>query len=515
MNNWVFRRPWDYRPPPVFPFSLGTLNQTVSPDGIASGEAFGTLQANLTIFPSAFGSDEAFGTLQVNLTIFPTALASGEAFGTPQVNLTIFPAGLASSEAFGTASVSLVIYPTGLGSSEAFGTLQANLTIYPAGLATGEAFGTAVVGGVSHGPGDIASGEAFGTPQVNLKIYPQGIWTSEAFGTVTIGQPQTVSPTGIATGEAFGVVDVTGGITTVTPTPIPSAEAFGTPTAAHVQTASIDSGEAFGNLTISITVPVASIGSEEAFGTPTVRSCICPVGIASAEAFGTCTVTAFGFVAAGDQTVFPAGIPSAGGVGTPTVREPFPTSNRRPSFISYPPDWRRPVTVSAGWDTLLVRNREGGEQRQRLRKLARYSIGYTSSALNLLEFARRRYKAITDTGLPVVVPLWTEWIPLLEVADATHLTVDGFPTTRFKVGSWVYVNDGTLAVFKRVTHIDVATFTFGSAPNDTDPIGFDLGTIGGVARVYPCVLGMLKGGAFRFSSTHPESQDQLVEVEEL
>jgi len=624
VNSWTFRRPPDPPPQsPPFPFTSSTANQTVTPDGIASGETFGTLvvqpgavtvtpdaiasgetfgafQVNLTIFPTAissgetfgalaavpgpvtvtptaiasgeaFGtlqanlnaspdgiaSGEAFGTLQANLNATPTAIASGETFGTTQVNLNVPIAGIASGEAFGTLAalfsstpdaiasgeafgtlqVNLNAAPTGIASGEAFGVLHADLVIYPAALSSGETFGalSAVPGPVTVTPTAIASGEAFGSPtaggadgitidsgeafgtlQVNQTIHPQGIWTQEVFGTVQVGQPQTASPTGIVSAGAFGTLEVTGGITTVTPDGIASGEALGPPTGAHAQPAGIDSGEAFGLLQVNLSVPIAGLGSEEAFGNLTATCPARPVGISSGEAFGTMVATAFGFVGAGDITVVMAGFGIAphSACGTPEAREPWPTSARRPSFIAYDPDWGRPVTVTGGWQTLIVQNREAGEQRQRIRSAARYRIAYERRALTPLEFVQARAKAIRDTGLPVVVPLWTEYLPLL-VVSANSVQVDGPPSARFKAGSWIYVRNGSTACFRRVLSITASVFALGTAADDADPAGFNVATLPVGSRVYPCVLGMFPDGLFRFVSSHPESQDQTVEVEEL
>jgi Na+-transporting NADH:ubiquinone oxidoreductase subunit NqrD len=97
---------------------------------------------------SGIGSSESFGSAQLDLTIFPDGLVSGEAFGTTTVEAGdqfISPTGMSTSEAFGTSAITLYLDPTGIGSSESFGAAQLDLTIFPDGLVSGEAFGTVVV----------------------------------------------------------------------------------------------------------------------------------------------------------------------------------------------------------------------------------------------------------------------------------------------------------------------------------------------------------------------------------
>jgi len=237
-------------PTPVFDFNLGGL--TISPTGIASGEALGTP----TITPGA-------------VTISPTGIASGEAFGTPTITpgaVTIAPTGIASGEAFGTPTITpgpVTVAPTGIASGEAFGTptiTPGAVTISPTGIASAEAFGTPVVADESAqvvGPTGIASGEAFGTPTLTpgpVTISPAGIASAEAFGTpVVAAGPVTVAPTGIASGEVFGTPVITTGQVTISPTGIASAEAFGTPTITDasqgqiIAPTGIPSGERFGH----------------------------------------------------------------------------------------------------------------------------------------------------------------------------------------------------------------------------------------------------------------------------
>lgn len=291
---------------------LAATGLTVSPAGIASGEAFGTavMSGALTVSPTGIGSAEAFGTASATfvLTVSPTGIASAEQFGTSTEGsiLTVQPTGITSAEAFGTAAASgaLTAQPAGIASAETFGTAVVSLllTASPVGIASAQAFGTAVVsvGSLTAAPTGIASSEAFGTPVATmgaLTVSPAGIMSAEAFGSAAVNTTGTSAPTGIPSAEAFGTATVST-ILTASPTGIASAQAFGVPAATAVLAVTavgIASSEAFG-VTAAVLLLVASptgIASAGAVGTPAAALSLMAslAGIASGEAFGTVLVT--------------------------------------------------------------------------------------------------------------------------------------------------------------------------------------------------------------------------------
>lgn len=139
--------------------TAGGGDQSTSPTGIASAEAFGSP----TLAPG-------------NVNVGPTGIASGETFGAPTIAagpVSFSVVGIASAEAFGTPSVtgSQFVNPTGIPSAEAFGTP------------------TLVPGNLNLGVTGIPSVEAFGTPVVahnNQVIVLSGIPSQEVFGVPTI-----------------------------------------------------------------------------------------------------------------------------------------------------------------------------------------------------------------------------------------------------------------------------------------------------------------------------------------
>jgi hypothetical protein len=129
----------------------GATEQTVSPGGIASGEAFGTARLSFTVRPSGIASEEAFGGLVISTPepqfITAEGIASGEAFGTLTTRLYIGASGIASGEAFGSPRLAALIGPSGIPSGEAFGTTNVAIEqfISPTGVTSGAAFGVAAL----------------------------------------------------------------------------------------------------------------------------------------------------------------------------------------------------------------------------------------------------------------------------------------------------------------------------------------------------------------------------------
>jgi len=267
-----------------------TAAQTISPGGIATGEAFGTAKLNLSVSPSAAASAEAFGTTKVNPTVHPSAIASAEAHGTAVLTQSagsqpITPSAIASAEAFGTAQLNLTIFPAAKTSDETFGTSSVNQQIAPTAIASEEAVGAPSIGlGIS--ASGIASQEAVGSPSLNLEIAASGIASTETFGTSKINLK--ISPASIASSEAFGTSTVSSGGIVITG--IPSEEAFGTPSLnLKIAPAGASSSEAFGTLKANLKIRPSGISSEEAFGTlalPTEGLTVSASGIESAEEFG-------------------------------------------------------------------------------------------------------------------------------------------------------------------------------------------------------------------------------------
>jgi hypothetical protein len=138
-------------------------------------------------------------------------------------------------------------------------------------------------------------------------LLPTGIASTEAFGTVTLRV--TLLPTGISSLEAFGTSTLK---STLLPSGISSLEAFGTST---LKITLLPSGiaalEAFGTSTLKSTLLPSGISSLEAFGTSALQSTLLPSGIATLEAFGTNALR---------YALLPSGIPSTEAFGTSTLR---------------------------------------------------------------------------------------------------------------------------------------------------------------------------------------------------
>jgi hypothetical protein len=185
----------------------GALAQTLSPDGIASAEAFGTLKANFTLAPSGIATAEAMGDSVLLYTQFllPDGIASAEAIGTHNLMYlqTLLPDAIASLEALGTPNLNYILFPTGIASDEAFGEPRLAFRLLMAAIESAEAFGNLKLG-LYLAPDGIVSEEAVGEPKLNFILAPVGIASEEAVGTLKINF--IISPTGIESAEAFGVL---------------------------------------------------------------------------------------------------------------------------------------------------------------------------------------------------------------------------------------------------------------------------------------------------------------------
>lgn len=121
-----------------------TYVDPITPTGITSGEAFGTLSAEQSLSAAgALASAEAFGTSAAQQSLAGAGVASGEAFGAPITSQTVSMAPVASGEAFGTLSAEQSIVATGLATGESMGAPVTEQTLLGVGLDSAESFGDA------------------------------------------------------------------------------------------------------------------------------------------------------------------------------------------------------------------------------------------------------------------------------------------------------------------------------------------------------------------------------------
>lgn len=230
--------------------------QTVSPAGIASASAFGSVTASpggVTAAVASIASSGAFGTVTTSagpVTASLASITSAQAFGTLTVTpgpVTVSLASIASVETFGTISAS--------------NTAGGTQTVTPASIASSEAFGvpSVVVGAVTVSATSITSGETFGSAVAvpgSVTVSPSSIMSAEAFGTLTVSAAVAVSLTSIVSAEAFGSAYAFA-TRTVTVTGIASAEAFGSLEVRNDQFVlllSIETAELFGQIEASRTI---------------------------------------------------------------------------------------------------------------------------------------------------------------------------------------------------------------------------------------------------------------------
>jgi len=145
-------------------FKLGpVLNLTVYPTAIASGEAFGTAQANTVLSATGVASVGDVGTVAVTAAVAASGIDAGTgAAGSVTLTASVTAEGVAGSGAAGDPSTTAYAPASGIGSAAAVGAATAFTSMGPAGI-------------------DAATGSV-GTPSLNLVMSPAGIAGSEQFG---------------------------------------------------------------------------------------------------------------------------------------------------------------------------------------------------------------------------------------------------------------------------------------------------------------------------------------------
>ena len=145
-------------------FKLGPdYARTAYPNGVASGEAFGTAAANAVVVATGVASTATVGDASTVAFAAVSGISGATATGTPGVTYLLAPEGIAGVSGLGTAATVAKVQPTeGLPSAVAFGTTTAFTSMGPSGFS--------------------ATGGGLGTPSVSLVMAPDGIASTEAFG---------------------------------------------------------------------------------------------------------------------------------------------------------------------------------------------------------------------------------------------------------------------------------------------------------------------------------------------
>lgn len=271
--------------------------QTLTPSGIASSQAFGTLsvlRGNVNLLPSGIASGQAFGTSVIykNKNLIPSGIASLQALGTAKINRKILGTGIVSAQAFGTCKVNRSISATGLNTKEGFGfltVLRGPKFISTSGIASLQTFGNPSVlrGNVNVSTSGITSGQAFGTAKLNRKIIGTGIVSSQAFGTSVLSTRITFAANSIEPTEAFGLPSIAIGTASLQPVGIVSAQSFGTAKLnRNILCSGIESAQSFGTSVLykNKNLYTSGIVSAQSFGTAKIVCKVLPSGIATQEA---------------------------------------------------------------------------------------------------------------------------------------------------------------------------------------------------------------------------------------
>lgn len=145
-------------------FKLGPdYARTAYPDGVASGAAAGTAQANAVVVAAGVASTATVGAASTAASAAVTGISGATAVGTPGVAYLPAPTGIAGASALGTGKTVAKAQPIeGLPSTAVLGTTTAFTSMNP--------------------PGFSATGGGLGTPSVSMVMSPDGIANTNLFG---------------------------------------------------------------------------------------------------------------------------------------------------------------------------------------------------------------------------------------------------------------------------------------------------------------------------------------------
>ena len=275
----------------VFPLNRITSSfpQTLTPGGVASGEALGTPVLSTTVSLTATGIADT-GGLGTPVTssvarVIPGGVASGEAVAAPALQgvARVQPGGVGTSEAAPSPNLtaSATVVPDGVASGETVPAPNISLGgfLVPTAIPSGETLGTPtiVTGPVTAILPGIASGQAFTSPVLrpNTTIVPPGVASAGAFTSPAVSTTVTVVPGGIASAGAVGT-PVTGAPTRLVMPGIAGEETVTDPevtTPAVLDVASLPDDSAVGEPTITvsaITLTVDGVASAAATAAPRI-----------------------------------------------------------------------------------------------------------------------------------------------------------------------------------------------------------------------------------------------------
>jgi len=184
------------------------------------------------------------------------------------------------------------------------------------------------------------------------------------------------------------------------------------------------------------------------------------------------------------------------------------TLNRGPKFITDQPDWSKGVELEPQWMTDINRAHNSTEQRVRRRRVPRYRIKYTISALSTAEFSVRRSLSMREVQSPVVLPMWPLRFNPVNVSSPVLTFAEDLTNGPFRVGWMIYLQESGIGNgFWPIVAMDSGTVTLDVT---TPLLGFTL-----AADVWPCIKGYRKDNTATFDFTDLAATDETIEVTDL
>lgn len=178
------------------------------------------------------------------------------------------------------------------------------------------------------------------------------------------------------------------------------------------------------------------------------------------------------------------------------------TSNTATLFVTRPPAWEMGVQLEQAMNSDVSTSRAGLEQRQQRGGVGRWRLTY-QAYLNQSERAAREERAFAEIAAPLIVPFWTEAGTTITTLDFNALQVDrAWTPDFFKVGDWVFFDDGTQTQFRQIEAIGITDQSL-ELVDLSGQIEFAAGT-----TIYPCRHCVREQGRAEFESaseaTHTE-----------
>lgn len=188
------------------------------------------------------------------------------------------------------------------------------------------------------------------------------------------------------------------------------------------------------------------------------------------------------------------------------------SENQAIAYIADRPDFGERISYTSDWLTPISTQRNGTEQRTQKRQDPFYGQRFILSALDVRELSVRRAAEVREAGRPVCVPQWKYWFQFASLVSNVLTVTGDLSRSRFKVGSRVFIRNGSTWNFSKITAKGASTLTLDLAENF--PAIMSIYTT--AAKVYPCIVGMRPDNQTSETTMNRlDDSDVAVQIDEL